>query len=601
MLSPEASAEPGRWDTSRAEYQRGIMDAVADPATETVVVMTSSQVGKTELLNNIVGFHIDQDPAPMLMVLPTLELGEAWSKDRLAPMLRDTPCLKGRVKDVRSRDSGNTLLHKTFPGGHITIAGANSAASLASRPIRVVLADEVDRYPASAGTEGDPVSLAMKRSTTFWNKKAILTSTPTVAGVSRIEAAFLGSDQRRFFVPCPDCGERQVLAWANVRWPEGRPEAAGYVCPHCGSVWDDARRWAAVARGEWRATVAFAGTAGFHLWEAYSPWVRLGDMARAFLRAKRHPELLRTWVNTSLGEVWRDDDGAIQVEGLAGRAEAWSELPRGVVALTAGIDIQPDRAELSLIGWGGGEEAWVIEHRVVWGDPTAGQLWADLDHLLARRFVHSLDMADLPIRAACIDTGGSATLSVYAWLHGKAAKRIWGVKGRSTPGGPLWPKRPSRASKGRIPLFLLNVDAGKETLYARLRATTPGPGFVHVHRDLPDTYFSGLTAERVTTRYVKGHPRREWVLPSGARNEPLDCYVYALAALHGLKSMGFELDHEAVHQAGNVRPRSGASVPTGRLSGAAEAAGAERREDQSVAPRSASARPRVVRSAWLGG
>lgn len=218
VLSPESCAEPGKWHTIRAEYQRGVMDALSDPRIETVVVMSASQIGKTEIINNIVGYFIDQEPSPMLLVQPTLEMGQSWSKDRFAPMLRDTPCLKGRVKDVRSKDSNNTIMHKVFPGGHITISGANSAASLAARPIRIVLCDEVDRYPGSAGTEGDPVNLAFKRATTFWNRKRVVTSTPTIRGVSRIEKFWEESDKRRFFVPCPHCGEFQALWWKNVKW-----------------------------------------------------------------------------------------------------------------------------------------------------------------------------------------------------------------------------------------------------------------------------------------------------------------------------------------------------------------------------------------------
>ena len=197
-LSAEASAEPGKWRTDRAEYQRGMMDAFSDPKIHTVVVMSSAQIGKTELLNNIVGYFVDQDPSPMLMLQPTLEMGNTWSKDRLSPMIRDTRTLTDKISDSKARDSGNTILHKTFQGGHITIAGANSPASLASRPVRVVLADEVDRYPQSAGAEGDPLSLAFKRTTTFWNRKRMVVSTPTVKGVSRIEMAYEESDKRRY-------------------------------------------------------------------------------------------------------------------------------------------------------------------------------------------------------------------------------------------------------------------------------------------------------------------------------------------------------------------------------------------------------------------
>lgn len=229
QLSSESSAEAGKWSTSRAEYQRGMMDAVSDPSIETVVLMTAAQVGKTELINNVVGYHIHQDPAPMLVVQPTLEMAQTWSKDRLAPAVRDTPVLSSRIKDPRSRDSGNTTLHKVFAGGHVTACGANSPSSLASRPCRLILCDEVDRYPPSAGTEGDPVSLAKKRSTTFWNRKIILVSTPTEKGHSRIEQAYQESDQRKYFVKCPECEEDQVLRWANVHWEKDKPATANYV------------------------------------------------------------------------------------------------------------------------------------------------------------------------------------------------------------------------------------------------------------------------------------------------------------------------------------------------------------------------------------
>ena len=304
QLSSESSAEAGRWSTSRAEYQRGMMDAVSDKSIETVVLMTAAQIGKTELVNNVVGFHIAQDPAPLLVVQPTLEMAQTWSKDRLAPAIRDTPALSEKIKNPRSRDSGNTTLHKVFPGGHVTACGANSPSSLASRPCRVILCDEVDRYPISAGTEGDPVALAKKRSATFWNRKLILVSTPTDKGSSRIEAAYAESDQRKYFVPCPDCNETQILQWANVRWKDNDPNTVEYICEHCGSCWGDAKRFQAIRYGKWEATAAGDGkTAGFHLSALYSPWTALADVVRDFLSAKKDPMRLKAWINTTLGET----------------------------------------------------------------------------------------------------------------------------------------------------------------------------------------------------------------------------------------------------------------------------------------------------------
>jgi len=267
------------------------MDALGDPTVEAVVIMSSAQIGKTEIINNVVGYHIHLDPAPILLLQPTLEMAEAWSKDRFAPMLRDTRALHGLVRDPRSRDSGNTLLHKRFPAGHITMAGANSPASLASRPIRLVLCDEVDRYPVSAGAEGDPVSLARKRSTTFWNRKLLLTSTPTIKGASRIESAFEQSDQRRYHVGCPHCGEYQVLKWQQVRWntdpqKEGdekhQPATAVYVCETNGCIITDADKPDMLKSGRWIADAPFSGTAGFHINELYSPWVTFAQMVTEF-------------------------------------------------------------------------------------------------------------------------------------------------------------------------------------------------------------------------------------------------------------------------------------------------------------------------------
>ena len=289
-LSSEASAEPGQWRTSRAVYQRGILDAISDPSAETVVIMSSSQIGKSESILNMVGYHIDHDPAPIMVVMPTERDAETWSKDRFSPMARDTPCLQGKIADPRSRDGNNKILHKRFPGGHLTIVGANAPSGLASRPIRLLLCDEVDRYPFSAGAEGDPVNLAKKRTVTFWNRKIVLVSTPTNKGASRIEAAFEESDQRRYWVPCPACGAEQLLTWGQVKWDKDengghRPETARYHCADCDAAWKDETRWAAISKGRWIADAPFNGTAGFHLNEIYSPWVRLEALVASFKKA----------------------------------------------------------------------------------------------------------------------------------------------------------------------------------------------------------------------------------------------------------------------------------------------------------------------------
>ena len=273
-LSTESSSEAGKFETARAIFQKEIMDSINDPAITEVVVMSCSQIGKTEILLNAIGYYIHYAPAPILIVQPTLEMARAWSQDRLAPMIRDSNILKAKVADVKSKDSGNTVLHKVFEGGHITACGANSPASLASRPIKIVLCDEIDRYPPTAGSEGDPVMLAKRRSATFWDSKLVLTSTPTVKGASAIESAYEDSDQRLFYVPCHKCNKKQTLKWSQVKWEKDKPETARYICEHCEKKWTDVERVANISKGKWKATQLFNGRAGFRLNGLYSVWVQ---------------------------------------------------------------------------------------------------------------------------------------------------------------------------------------------------------------------------------------------------------------------------------------------------------------------------------------
>lgn len=531
------------------------MDAVSEPGVDRIVLMTSAQCGKTEILGNIVGFHISHDPAPILVLQPTLDMAETWSKDRLSPMLRDTPALRERVADPRARDSGNTILHKRFNGGHLTAVGANSAASLASRPIRVVLADEVDRYPPSAGTEGDPLSLAIKRTATFWNRRVIMCSTPTIKGVSRIEAEFEKSDQRRYFLSCPHCQHEQTLIWANVKWPDGRPQEAAYHCSECGAAWSDAERRAAIRWGKWKATAPASRIAGFHLNELYSPWSSVQAVAVAFVEAKRSPETLKTWVNTVLGETWEENTEKVDGHALMARCvEDWSDgAPLGVLAITAGVDVQDDRLEVSRFGWGVEEQSWSLDHRVLYGDPSSPDLWADLDSYLEQR-TRRVDGVELPIHAACIDSGGHHTQAVYRFVRDKNRRRIYAVKGMAGAGRPVWPRRASKNNKGRINLFLVGVDSAKDAVYARLRIENPGPGYCHFPKGRDVSYFDQLTAERVHTKYVKGFPTRVYALPAGRRNEALDCFVYAYAALQSLNLSWGRLQAEQARRVARSEP-----------------------------------------------
>ena len=505
------------------------MDAFSDPNIETVVIMSSAQVGKTEILNNVIGYHVSQDPSPMLVVQPTLDMAQTWSKDRLAPMLRDTPILQGLVKDPRARDSGNTTLHKIFPGGHITACGANSPSSLASRPVRLVLCDEVDRYPVSAGSEGDPVSLARKRATTFWNRKIGLFSTPTNKANSRIETAFEESDKRFFYVLCIHCGHKQVLKWAQVRWEPDQPETAAYACVECGTLWTDAERVRSIRQGEWVATSTSRRVAGFHLSALYSPWTNLEAGVIEFLEAKKQPATLRVWVNTFLGEPWEEAGEAVDDYAIAQHREDWGEMvPKEVLILTAGVDVQDDRLEIEIVGWGRDEESWSIDYRTIYGDPSSPAVWSDLDSILAQRFERE-DERELTVRAACIDSGGHHTSSVYNYVRPREGKRFFAIKGVGGEGKPLVGK-PTRNNIGKIRLFPVGVDSAKDLLFSRMRIKEVGPGYMHFPLSRSDEYFRQLTAEKLVTRYHKGFARREWV-KTRPRNEALDVRVYAMAGL----------------------------------------------------------------------
>lgn len=532
QLSPEASAEPGRWVTSRAEYQRGIMDAVSDSRYEEVVLMTSAQVGKTEVINNAIGCYVEHDPSPMLIIQPTLEMGGAWSKDRLAPMVRDTSALSSLFASARTRDSGNTILHKVFPGGHLTIAGANSPASLASRPVRFVFCDEVDRYPPSAGQEGDPINLARRRTATFWNRKIVMCSTPTIKGASRIEAAYADSSRDNFWVPCPHCGVMQFLRWPQVRWTTSVD--ALYFCTDCEAGWTDAERWNAVRHGEWRSENPDSPVRGFHLNELYSPWTSLEKMVREFLSAKKSPETLKTWINTALGEVW-EEKGARDIKPhiLEQRAEHWTELPEAALCITAGVDVQEDRLEVELVAWSQHRESWSVAYEVIPGNPRLrpglpDSPWDKLDALRKVRWPHASGHT-LACAAMFVDAGYIPD-EVYKFTLPRESQRVWACKGMGGAANSVI-RTESRNNDADALICSLAVDLLKSQFYSWLEIEEPGPHYCHFPDHRQPAYFEGLVSEVPLIRWKKGHQVIEWVVKTGVRNEPLDARGYAIAAL----------------------------------------------------------------------
>ena len=527
---------PGMFTTGNAEYQRGIMDAFSDPQYSEIVVMSGSQIGKTEIINNIIGYFISHDPAPILCMQPTLEMAQTWSKDRLAPMLRDTPALQDKVKSARARDSGNTTLHKQFPGGHITACGANSPASLASRPIRILLADEVDRYPLSAGAEGDPVNLGKRRTATFWNKKVLLTSTPTVKGASRIESAFEDSDQRYYNLKCHACESAQVLDWAQVRWEKDKPETAKYHCKECDVEWSDVQRKQAIRSGEWIATQPFSGTAGFHLSGLYSPWVDIAELAKLFLESKHTgQEALRVFVNTVLAQSWEEDEGdGVETNDIMSRAEKFETvLPsKDIGVLCASADVQADRIEVLVNGYSA-NQTWIVGFQIFYGSPTSESLWNEVEEYLKTTWPHPSGN-DLRITRSFIDSGYE-TGAVYNFckkLEALGVRAIKGVGGinRAEVG------RPTKNNTARCNVFPLGVNTLKTQILARLKIDDPSnSGFINFPDFLDEEFFLQLTSERLIKKYVKGIPRMEFK-QLRPRNEALDLMVYNLAAFRSLNA-----------------------------------------------------------------
>lgn len=546
------------WQTSFAPYQRGILDAFHEPGIEIAVVMGSSQWGKTACLVNVVAYHIAHDPCPILVVEPTVKpMAEDFAKNRLDPVIAASPRLRDCVSKKRAKDSSNTTLAKTFRGGSVSIGGANSAASLASRSVRVLGLDEVDRYPPELPGEGNTISIALKRTTAYRRRRRVLMlSSPTLRGAT-IDSWHQRGDQRRYYVPCPSCEHMHPFEWRNVKWTGDDPRTARLHCPACSYGIADAERVAILSRGEWRprqqeaepgadepaepAPARDPSIASFHLWEAYSPLSSLVEIVAGFMRARAAQKAgdrseMHTWQNTTLGEPIEIDDGeGVEPHVLLMRREAYGEpdVPQGSCCLTMGVDVQDDRLELLVIGWGVGEECWLVDRQVLPGATDQPGPWEMLDEVLDHQYLHGSGQR-LPIQATCIDSAGHRTTMVYDYAARQAARRVYAIIGRdgqrpivSSPSPRKWGRH-----QRSVPLYTVGVDAAKALLISRLSLTERGPGYLHVpHVDWADEELAAqLTSERLVTRFTRGVPSQVWkkVRP---RNEALDCSIYALAAL----------------------------------------------------------------------
>lgn len=552
VLSQEASAESGKWKTSRTPYLKEIMDCLSVNSTpKKVVFMKGAQVGGTEAGLNWIGYIIHRYPGPMLIVNPSIDTSKRNSKMRVMPMIEATKVLSKCIMPQKSRDSGNTILQKEFKGGVLIMTGANAPSGLRSVPIRYLFLDEVDEYPKEAGTEGDPVDLAVQRTATFQNKKIFMISTPTIKDASRIEQAFLEGDQRYYHVPCPKCGHYQILEWRNVVFDSKNLTEACYKCEKCGALWHNWEKDQILAKGHWIAKKPLnTDVASFHLSSLYSPhgWISWTDIAKEFLAVKDEPSRLQVWTNTKLAESWEDMAGEmIDPTNLMVRREHFGEyLPEGVAVLTAGVDVQDNRLEVEIVGWGRSEESWSIDYLVLFGDPSTPELWGQLDEVLMRRYPHSKNIPDLGILACCVDSGGHYTDHVINYCYARAASRVFAIKGSGTYGKPIFPATASKSWKTKKPVYVIGVNDAKDTLMRRLH-TPDCAGCWHFPMEREHEWFEQLTNEIVKKRFSQGRLIREWrPRKEGVRTEALDCRVYAYAALRGLiRNYRFNLDFTA--------------------------------------------------------
>lgn len=543
---PEGDANAGPWRT--LPYQRGIMDAISDSGIERVCVMKSARVGYTKCFCAAVGYYIEHDPAPIMIVQPTIDDAKKHSKEDIAPMLRDVPVLRGLVAEPKTRDSDNTILDKLFKGGSLSLVGANSPRGFRRTSRRVVIFDEVDGYPPSAGTEGDQLELGIRRTEYYWNRKIVFGSTPTIQGLSRIERLFEDGDQRRYYVPCPSCGAFQVLKFPNLQWPQGNPQAAWFLCESRGCTIEHRAKRDLVEAGEWRPEAPDHFTpdhrhASFHLWAAYSysPNATWGQIAAEHVAAVHGGPLThRTFVNTVLGQTWQERGDAPAYEPLVRRRESYriGTCPVGVCFLTVGVDIQKDRLVAEVVGWGRGKTSWSIDYVTIPGDTSdlgPEGPWGRLDALLGRRF--PLPHGDeLPITMAAVDSGYNSQ-QVYAWSRRHPMSRVIVVKGQARGGALVSAPQPievtghGRRLKRGAKVWPVVGSYAKGELYGWLRLEDPAaPGYCHFP-EYGEDYFRELTAEQLVTHTTRGgFLRLEWELIPGRRNEALDARVYARCA-----------------------------------------------------------------------
>lgn len=570
MILPSWAAEPGRWRTSRTPYLREIMDCLSPLSpVRRVVFMKCAQIGGTSCGANWIGYTVHRAPAAMLIVEPTVDVAKKLSKQKIQPMFDSVPALAGRVKDSRSRDSGNTILAKDFVGGLMVLTGANSGVGLRFMSAQNLFLDEVDGYPYDVDGEGPPVSVAEKRTLTYARHKIYLCSTPVLKETSVIEPEYEKSDQRRYHVPCPYCGTYQYLKWANLKWPSGKPQEAAYECESCNKLIPEFHKTRMLDEGRWIAAYPERKTAGFHLNALYAPygwvnsWAYLAEEWSGIIR-RRDIRQQQTFTNTNLAETWEDKGEQLDNSELSKRQESYAaQCPAGVIVITAAADIQNDRIEVEAVGWGLSEESWSIDYQKLIGSPGQPEVWAELDKWRKQTFQHENGLP-MKIITLAIDTGGKHTKEAYAYCKEHERERVIALKGSNQPGAPLV-GRPTRSNYGNVLLYAVGTDSAKDTLFSRLVLKEFGAGYCHFPDNLryDGEYFAQLASEEKRSKYDRGVLMGTYYKKIRARNEALDLKVYNMAALAVLNPNLDALDKKLGEQAAAIKnpPESPAVMP----------------------------------------
>jgi len=554
-LTKESSAEYGQYRTSRTPWVEEILRELSPQSqTQTVVVIKPTQMGFTTLATIMLCCIAHRYQGPCMFAQPTDDMVKKFSKKKLAPTVRAIPALKDIIKPVKSRDAGNTLLLKEFPGGSWTLTGSNSPASARSDSIRYLILDDYDGFIQDAGGEGLPGDLMKKRTDAFGSKKKIyINSTPTIKGSSHIEVEWEASSQGHFNVPCPHCGEYQFLEFGGpdadygikfTRDDDGQITDTWYVCQHCHQRIDEWHKTEMLSKGKYIHKYPDRKIRGFKVNSQYSPlgWVTWAQIAEEFLKATKalkrgDTRLMKTWTNTRQAETWEETGDQPEWEKLAARAEPYKILtvPMEAMLLVGGVDTQDNRLEVLIEAFGRGEESWIIYQSSLYGDPDRPEVWKKLDELLFRTYEHESGIG-MHIEALGVDTGGHKTQSVYNYCRSRAPV-VFALKGASTAGKPVIgsPTKQDinyageKIKKG-VTLWTIGTDVAKGTIYNRLKLTTPGPGFIHFPIGLNDEFYRQLTAEKIVKSYNnQGFAVQKWI-KTRARNDVLDCKVYSYAA-----------------------------------------------------------------------